>query len=175
MYHTLKILTIVSLSQYFYFFLHEINICCDPGVIWSYLFVTFRSKNCKNYKFLGREYKIHWLTVTDEIKIILGKMANFFRCFKIMYSDNTLLITNLIYSCIECFFKYLTHLMTLFILLIHWMSLFNLLTHWIVSMYLYTYKSLIILIDCLFVLFVCMFEAVRTFENSRDKSTCYDS
>ena len=34
--------------------------------------------------------------------------------------------------------------------------------------YLYTYKTLIILI-------VCLFEAVRTFENSRAMSTCYDS
>ena len=40
------------------------------------------------------------------------------------------------------------------------------------SIYQYTYKSMIILIDWLF---VCMFEAVRTFENSRAKSTCYDS
>ena len=38
----------------------------------------------------------------------------------------------------------------------------------IIFIYLYTYKTLIILI-------VCLFEAARTFENSRAKSTCYDS
>ena len=60
-------------------------------------------------------------------------------------------------------FLFLTEIQLIFIIQVLQQILYS---SWICSIYLYTYKTLIILIvwliDCLF---ICLFEAVRTFEN----------